>query len=126
MYINYLEFKFIRLWSHIKVVVTEVKSKSSTLAEVYTRNNADRKIFKESHWAIFQQIINSGKSLHKEPKEELSYIMDLLYVIDGVIPFLSQFCHEMSSNKIICTIVELKDIGDNLMVSMENILLLLM
>ena len=48
--------------------------------------------------------------------------MDLLYVIDGVIPFLSQFCHEMSSN---CTIEELEDIGKKLVVSMENILLLL-
>ena len=48
--------------------------------------------------------------------------MNLLYVIDGVIPFLSQLCHEMSCNKINCTLVMgLKGIGDNLMVSMENI-----
>lgn len=125
MYIN-LEFNFSKLWSHIKVVVTEVKSRSSTLAEICATNDDYRNIFKKSHWDIFQQVINSGESLYKKPKKELSYIMDLLYVIDGVIPFLSQFCHEMSSNKINCTIVELKDIGDNLMVSMENILLLLM
>lgn len=111
MYIN-LESKFSKLWSHIKAVVTEVNA----------RKNYYRDIFKKSHWAIFQQAINSGKSLYKEPKEKLSYIMDLLYVTDGVVPFLSQFCHEMSSNKINCTLVmELKGIGDNLMVSMENI-----
>lgn len=107
MYIN-LEFKFSKLWSHIKAVVTEVNTKKN-------------EIFKKSHWAIFQQVINSGESLHKKPSKELPYIMDLLYVIDGVIPFLSQLCHEMSCNKINCTIGELKGIGENLMVSMENI-----
>ena len=45
---------------------------------------------------MYQEIVHGGK--YKQPIEEqpVQDMMELLYIIDGVIPFLSQFCRQMS------------------------------
>ncbi|XP_019860384.1 PREDICTED: inositol 1,4,5-trisphosphate receptor-like isoform X2 [Amphimedon queenslandica] len=92
-----------KLWSHINKTIMRF-----VLVE-------DKSITSKSHWAIHQQIVDGGK--YMQPDRELEHVMELLYITDGVIPFLSKVCHEMShqsSEKHICTKEELQSLREQL------------
>uniref|UniRef100_A0A1X7T0P7 RyR/IP3R Homology associated domain-containing protein n=1 Tax=Amphimedon queenslandica TaxID=400682 RepID=A0A1X7T0P7_AMPQE len=95
--------KYKELWSHINKTIMKF-----VLVE-------DKNITSKSHWAIHQQIVDGGK--YMQPDRELEHVMELFYITDGVIPFLSKVCHEMShqsSEKHICTKEELQSLREQL------------